>query len=288
MFKKYLKIIFLTLFCFSAFAQELTKDNIKQIRTVQGLLISDPENGYRIAKQIATSKNEIFHLFGSYYIANYHYNKSDYRTAKKILIGLLNFLEKNEKTSLNKRYLDLKGMCLNKLFYIHKNLGEYSQALFYLDKFKKDILPNRFDEHYGIAKIALGDYANGIAHIVLDTESPFSENLIKETKIVEMFDTCIEMLTKAYDSFDKEDKHLVSGLFAKDKNLDEININANKLVSGLIKKNPDSVEQSLHLLSVIRKLERVGDQTLNIAEEIVFFIEAKVLKHSRPKKKEIE
>jgi phosphate transport system protein len=138
--------------------------------------------------------------------------------------------------------------------------------------------------NYNLERI--GDYANGIAHIVLDTDSPFSENLIKETKIVEMFDTCIDMLSKAYDSFDKEDKHLVSGLFAKDKKLDEINLNANKLVSGIIKKNPDCVEQSLHLLSVIRKLERVGDQTLNIAEEIVFFIEAKVLKHSKLKKKE--
>jgi len=32
-------------------------------------------------------------------------------------------------------------------------------------------------------------------------------------------------------------------------------------------------------LSVVRKLERVGDQTKNISEEIIFYIEAKVLKH---------
>jgi phosphate transport system protein len=37
----------------------------------------------------------------------------------------------------------------------------------------------------------------------------------------------------------------------------------------------------LHLLSIIRKLERVGDQAKNIAEEIIFYIEAKVVKHSR-------
>jgi phosphate transport system protein len=30
---------------------------------------------------------------------------------------------------------------------------------------------------------------------------------------------------------------------------------------------------------MIRKLERVGDQCKNIAEEIIFYIEAKVLKH---------
>jgi phosphate transport system protein len=36
---------------------------------------------------------------------------------------------------------------------------------------------------------------------------------------------------------------------------------------------------------MIIKLERVGDQTTNIAEEIIFYIEAKVLKHSSKKKK---
>ena len=36
---------------------------------------------------------------------------------------------------------------------------------------------------------------------------------------------------------------------------------------------------ALHVLSIIRKLERVGDQSKNIAEEIIFYVEAKVLKH---------
>jgi len=63
-------------------------------------------------------------------------------------------------------------------------------------------------------------------------------------------------------------------------------LKANKQIAEMIRHNPDNVEQSLNLLTIIRKLERVGDQTLNIAEEIIFFIEAKVLRHSRPKKKD--
>ncbi|MEI6124779.1 MAG: phosphate signaling complex protein PhoU [Bacteroidota bacterium] len=138
--------------------------------------------------------------------------------------------------------------------------------------------------NYNLERI--GDYANGISHIVRDAQYPFSDELMRQTRIVEMFETSIEMLTEAFNSFEKEDKHLVANLFYKDKKLDEVNLEANKIIAELIKKNPDCVDQSLNLLSVIRKLERVGDQTLNIAEEIIFFIEAKVLRHSRPKKKE--
>jgi phosphate transport system protein len=136
--------------------------------------------------------------------------------------------------------------------------------------------------NYNLGRI--GDYANGISHIIRDSEKQVCAGLLEETHIIEMFDTSIKMLFEAYEAFEKEDKHLVAALFERDKRLDEINKNANKMIAGLIKKNPDCVDQSLHLLSVIRKLERVGDQTLNIAEEIIFFIEAKVLKHSKLKK----
>ncbi len=48
----------------------------------------------------------------------------------------------------------------------------------------------------------------------------------------------------------------------------------------ILLKHPDSVLPCLNLVSVFRKLERSGDHITNIAEEIVFFIDAKVLKHS--------
>ena len=40
---------------------------------------------------------------------------------------------------------------------------------------------------------------------------------------------------------------------------------------------------SLFILSVVRKLERVGDVCQNMAEEIIFFLEAKVVKHNLPR-----
>ena len=50
-------------------------------------------------------------------------------------------------------------------------------------------------------------------------------------------------------------------------------------VSECIRQDINVLSDSLYILSIIRKLERVGDQSKNIAEEIIFYIEAKVLKH---------
>jgi phosphate transport system protein len=54
---------------------------------------------------------------------------------------------------------------------------------------------------------------------------------------------------------------------------------ANSIVADYIRQNSENIEATLYLLSIIRKLERVGDQAKNMAEEIIFYIEAKVLKH---------
>jgi AraC-like DNA-binding protein len=177
MVKKYFNIILLLCFPLAIFSQELTKDEVRKIREVQELLVSNPEKAYEETQKMARSTNGLYQLFGTYYRANYHYNKSDYKTAKQILISLLNDIRANKKTASNQRYIDLKAMCLNKLFYIYKNLGEYGQALLYLDRFKEGISADRFDLHYGIAKVALGKYTEGIALLKHDAATSFHRKL---------------------------------------------------------------------------------------------------------------
>jgi len=50
-------------------------------------------------------------------------------------------------------------------------------------------------------------------------------------------------------------------------------------------KNASKIESALYILSSVRKLERVGDHVKNMAEEIIFYAEAKVLKHKSKTKK---
>ena len=113
-----------------------------------------------------------------------------------------------------------------------------------------------------------------------------SSDLISLTRLSEMFDIAIQMLTDSKMSFESEDTRLARGVFKKDDKLDEINGNANSVIETYIKNHPDKIQQSLHIISSIRKLERTGDQVKNVAEEIIFFIEAKVLKHVSAEKKD--
>ncbi|MGZ5283000.1 MAG: phosphate signaling complex protein PhoU, partial [Bacteroidia bacterium] len=52
-------------------------------------------------------------------------------------------------------------------------------------------------------------------------------------------------------------------------------------IADYLKQNNQNLEKDLYLLLIHRKLERVGDLMKNMAEEIIFYVEAKVLKHKR-------
>jgi len=126
----------------------------------------------------------------------------------------------------------------------------------------------------------IGDIAEGIAKFIILEKQAFDPALLKQTHFIEMFDAAIAILEDVLKAYETEDTKLARTVFKKDEMLDEINIDANRTVSNYIRENLDKTEQALNILSIIRKLERVGDQSTNIAEEIIFYLEAKVLKHN--------
>lgn len=186
------------------FAQELSELEISRTRSIQENLVSNPEKAYAEALEISNSKNELFRFYGKYYVANYFYNKSEFIRSKKLLIALIESIEKSKIDKSSKVYQDLLGMCVNKLFYIHKNLGEYDMALFYLDKYKTSVPNNHFNEQYGSIKIAMGDYVNGIA--LLKRELKTSHHLklgVGEKKVMnkKLFADKYNIIGEAYQKY---------------------------------------------------------------------------------------
>lgn len=126
----------------------------------------------------------------------------------------------------------------------------------------------------------MGDIAEGIAKMILDSKQPFNESILDATKIIEMYGECLQIVEQILEAFEKEDTAIARGIFKRDELLDEINRGANDLIAQYIKAHPEDMDMALTTLSIIRRLERVGDQAENIAEEIIFYIEAKVIKHA--------
>lgn len=125
----------------------------------------------------------------------------------------------------------------------------------------------------------IGDIAEGISLFILSEKETFDKSLLKNTRFDEMFEGAIKTVEDVLKAFETEDTKLARSIFKQDEMLDEINAQANQHISLFIANNLEKTEQALNVLSIIRRLERVGDQSKNIAEEIIFYIEAKVLKH---------
>ena len=131
----------------------------------------------------------------------------------------------------------------------------------------------------------MGDIAEGIAKMIIDTKETFSKELLEATQVVKMYEESLQIVAEILTAFKQEDSVVARGIFKREEFLDEINRKANELIIGFLKDHPEDINQALTILSMIRRLERVGDQAENIAEEIIFYLEAKVIRHTNKKEK---
>jgi phosphate transport system protein len=133
----------------------------------------------------------------------------------------------------------------------------------------------------------IGDIAAGIALYVVESAVNFDVKALESTSILRMYDEAVNILIDTRAAFEKEDTVLARSIFKRDDVLDAINMNAPEVIGELIKADMNNMPEALYMLSIIRKLERVGDQSKNIAEEIIFYVEAKILKHFESGKRRV-
>ena len=127
----------------------------------------------------------------------------------------------------------------------------------------------------------IADIAQSIAKYVADSDLAYKQEIINQTKVNEMLETFNSMMDCLIDAFENEDPKIARKVFKKDKVLNKINAEAHKIIVD----NMNSYDNGmlLFLLSSIRKIERAGDSLKKIGEEIIYHLEAKVLKHQKNK-----
>src|SRR5687768_15973734 len=99
----------------------------------------------------------------------------------------------------------------------------------------------------------IGDYAEGIAKLVLLGKKTFDKELVAATRMKEMFDATLEMMDEVTTAYENADTRLARSVFSMDQQLNEINRKASEVAEQYIRNNLDKIHQALLQVSIIRK-----------------------------------
>ncbi len=126
----------------------------------------------------------------------------------------------------------------------------------------------------------VGDYALSIAHQVMDgTCKEVNPQLLEDLALEEIYHIVIGMLSDSFVTLESGNTKMSKRIISRDKEVDFLYKNAFTTLTKYLEQHPDQIRCGLDMLLVLRKLERTGDQCTNIVEEIVFYMDAVVLKH---------
>ena len=87
------------------------------------------------------------------------------------------------------------------------------------------------------------------------------------------------MLTRAIDSIIRLDTVLAHEVCEADDEVDELNRDVYTQVYRLINEHPENAEILINYISVSRHLERIADYATNIAEDVIYLVEGKIIRH---------
>ncbi len=88
------------------------------------------------------------------------------------------------------------------------------------------------------------------------------------------------MVRSSLDSLVKLDDQLARKIIEMDDEVDQINRDMYAAVKRLIAEQPSVADSAINLLSCSRNMERIGDLATNIAEDVIFVVEGKVVRHA--------
>ncbi|MCX7983732.1 MAG: phosphate signaling complex protein PhoU [Bacteroidetes bacterium] len=129
----------------------------------------------------------------------------------------------------------------------------------------------------------IGDHAVNIAEAT-DVLINYPDAIILE-EIPQMANIARAMLKDALDSFIQEDPVKARAVLTRDDQIDDLNRQVARKIIENVKCDTKLAELELELARVSRNLERVADLTTNIAEEVIFYIQARIVKHHAEEKK---
>lgn len=126
----------------------------------------------------------------------------------------------------------------------------------------------------------VGDFAESIARSILENKREYlNQELFDTLEMDKIFDIVEGMLSDSFVALETENTKIAGKILSKDEEVDTLYRASFHRLAEAVRQQPEMAEEALHLSLVLRKLERIGDHCSNIVEEVVFYVDAKVLRH---------
>ena len=123
----------------------------------------------------------------------------------------------------------------------------------------------------------IGDLAVNISHRAIDLAS---EQPLKPWRDVPRMASVVQtMVRDAIDAFVRNDDVQAQAVIERDAQVDEIYTHVVRELLGIMTVDAATVDRGIHVLSVAKFLERMADHATNLAEQVVFLVQGKDVRH---------
>jgi phosphate transport system protein len=130
----------------------------------------------------------------------------------------------------------------------------------------------------------IGDLAVNIAERAIDL-AEHSEQPWPWDKIENLARMIRSMIRDAIGAFVDKDPAKAQDVIARDEQADELYWSIFRSALEVMRKRPDSIHDGVHFQSIAKNLERMGDHATNLAEQVIFLVKGKDIRHAAKKRK---
>ena len=166
-------------------------------------------------------------------------------------------------TPINQLHIEIDSRCV-KLLALHQPMAVDLRSIVAAVKINSDLE-------------RVGDLAVNIAEAA--TRYARHAQVKRLIDIPMMADIAQSMLRDALDAFVRLDTNLAQHVLDEDDKLDALKTQIFRELLTYMLQDPSTIEPALDLILVSRHLERIGDHATNIAEDVIFIVSARDVRH---------
>ena len=169
----------------------------------------------------------------------------------------------NGDEPINKLHIEIDGRCFT-LLALHQPMAVDLRAIVAAVKINTDL------ERVGDLAINIAEAARRYAQ-----HAPVKK-LIDIPRMATIAQT---MLRDSLDSFVRRDTELAQRVLNEDDKLDALKTQIFRELLTYMLQDPSTIEPALDLILISRHLERIGDHATNIAEDVIFMVSGRDVRH---------